>query len=110
MDTVILRQGGSTVTTNRELAALLLVFDGSAKVTILDSTLQMTRGQIGGDTYVLLYGRFGNVAQFNEYGLISDDSKMPLIPPGTILETKDVLKRVEAANYDGYKLHTVITH
>lgn len=97
-DTVTLTHDALSINSNRELAALLLVFDGPANVTVHDKNLQLTEGQIDGDTYVLLYG------------LISDDSKIPLIPPGTILETKGVLKRVEAANYDGYKLHTIIAY
>ncbi len=98
LDTVTLRQIGQTVSFDRELAALLLVFDGQAKVDLIDNALQLTEGQIDGDTYVLVYGHF------------TDGDKLTLLAPGIILETDGILKRAGAANYDGYKLHTIITH
>lgn len=110
VDTVTLQHTGGALSANRELAALLLVFNGPAKVTVHDKNMQMTEGQIDGDTYVLIYGRIAGEGHILRHSRIVDDSEMPLIPAGTILKLDGVLKRAEAANYDGYKLHTVITH
>lgn len=109
-DTVTLRHTNFSITTNRELAVLLLVFNGPAKVTVHDKNLQMTQGQIDGDTYVLIYGRIAGEGHILRHGQIVDHIETPLISPGAIVELDGALKRAEAANYDGYKLHTVITH
>ena len=60
--------------------------------------LRSDTGTIDGNTHVLIYN------------LSNDNDSLQRVPPGSLLKTWGVLIDVYAVNYDGYKLHTVITH